>query len=77
MNKLIKLLKIIYILFTFDFNNIDNDILNNYNMEEKIIIGIVVFLCTGIFIWTVTHDEDFKKKLNEMDDYNDKWRRQR
>jgi len=76
-NKLIKLLKIIYFFMTFDLNSLDNDILNNLNTEEKIIIGVLAFLCTGIALWTVIHDEDFKKKLDELDDYNDKWRRQK
>jgi hypothetical protein len=76
MHKLIKLLKIIYFFLTFDLNNLDNDIFNNLNTGEKIVIGILAFLCTGIFIWTVTHDEDFEKKLKELDD-NDKWKKPR
>jgi len=74
-NKLIKFLKIIYFLITFDLSDIDNDLFNNLNPGEKIIIGIIAFICTGIFIWTVTHDEDFEKKLKEMD--NDKWKKPR
>jgi hypothetical protein len=50
MHKLIKLLKIIYFFLTFDLNNLDNDIFNNLNTGEKIVIGILAFLCTGIFI---------------------------
>lgn len=76
-DKCIIIIKLIYFFITLDFSNFDNDILNNLNTQEKIIIGILAFLCTGIFLWTVTHDEDFEKKLKEMDDYNDKWRRQR
>lgn len=76
-NKLIKLLKIVYILFTFDFNNINNEIINNLNIEEKIMIGILILICAGASFWTIMHDKNFEKKLKELDDYNDKWRRQR
>jgi len=76
--RLIKPLKLIYFLIFLDFNSLDFDLSNysnNFSTEEKIIIAIIAFICTGIFVWTVTHDEDFEKKLKDIDASNDKWKK--